>query len=60
MSLKNVGLSQHSLVRDLEFVCQLHFDFFPLKSCQVTFVAKCQMGLPVSQEHPRPLLFPPR
>lgn len=31
MSLKNVGLSQHSLIRDLEFVCQLHFEFFPPK-----------------------------
>lgn len=59
MSLKNAGLSQHSLVRDLEFVCQLQFDFFPLKSRHFIFVAKSQMDSPLSQWHPKPLLFLP-
>ena len=44
MSLKNAGLSQHNLVRDLEFVCQLQFDFFPLKSRHVIFCCKVSDG----------------
>ena len=44
MSLKNAGLSQHNLARDLEFVCQLQFDFFPLKSRHVIFCCKVSDG----------------